>query len=88
MATAINNRPGTRIKRVLARFGIRPNMGCGCTALANKMDEVGSAKVLEELDSYADEMYESIKKWRRGREVIPQPPLIVVRNFIVWACSA
>ena len=85
-----NARPGTRIKTVLGRFGIRANWGCGCTALANKMDKVGAEKVMEEIDYYTDEMYDSIKKWRKDNNtvIIVQPPKLVVRSFIIWACSA
>jgi hypothetical protein len=84
---AVNKRPGTRISEVLRAFGIQPRFGCGCTSLAREMDKVGPDNVLEDLDEYSNKMFESIKKWRKGRKAIPQPPLFVVRSFIKWACS-
>ena len=83
----VKNRPGSNIRRALALFGIRDNSGCGCTALANKMDRVGSVVVRQKVDAYTDEMCESIKKWRKERRftVVPPANKSVVKNLILWA---
>jgi len=84
----LRNKPGTNIRRVLHLFGINPNEGCGCEALATKMDEVGNKEVLNKLDKYTDDMLVSIKEWRKeNNSVIPTPPRLVVKEFIVWACA-
>ena len=47
MALRIPNKPGTNITKVLTKFGIRTNEGCGCKRIAYQMDQDGSEKVLE-----------------------------------------
>ena len=84
----LRNKPGTNIRTVLHLFGINPNEGCGCEALATKMDEAGSEKVLDEIEQYTDDMVNSIKEWRKeNNSVIPTPPRVVVKEFITWACA-
>lgn len=83
-------RPGSRISRVLRKFGIKASRGCSCYKLAQEMDRVGSEAVLAELDSYTDKMYNSILEWRKSQNgftlVVAQPPKYVVRMFIEWSC--
>jgi hypothetical protein len=83
--------PGTRISKVLKKFGIKPNRGCSCYKLAQEMNRVGVDVVMEKLDYYTDKMLESIKEWRKSQNgftiVVAQPPRAVVRSFIEWACS-
>jgi hypothetical protein len=84
--------PGTRISMALKRFGIKPTKGCRCYELAREMNRVGSEGVLAELDKYTNNMYDSIKEWRKSQEgftiIVAQPPKVVIREFITWACSA
>ena len=84
------NKPGTNIRLVLGKFGINDNAGCGCTDLAYKMDMIGSEAVLREVDSYTNQMYNSIKKCRKHNEgktiIVVQPPKSTDKLLIEWAC--
>lgn len=76
--------PGTIIRETLHSFGITDN-GCGCTALANEMDQVGADRVEAQLDIYVSKMNESIKRWRRNSGLpLPQPPSLVIKELILY----
>lgn len=75
---------GTVIRESLHAFGISDN-GCGCTTLANEMDSFGADRVEANLDVFVEKMQESIKRWRRGSLLIPQPPSFVVKELISYA---
>lgn len=80
--------PGTIIKQTLAAFFIRSHSGCGCTELAAEMDQLGPDRVLEQLDTYTNKMYDSVLNWRKESSIpVPQPPHEVVRKFIEYACD-
>ena len=81
--------PGTRIQQALIQlFRISGFAGCGCDELAREMNEVGPEKIKANLDYYVERMFKSIKKWRTMKKTpIPQPPKIVIKSFILWACT-
>lgn len=77
---------GTTIKKTLASWGIRPKAGCSCIDLAIEMDRVGPTTIGEQLESYTDRMYDSVKEWRgMTRLPIPQPPKATVKLLIEYA---
>lgn len=79
---------GTIITETLSAFGITGYVGCGCAALATKMNEAGPEKVQKELDYYTEQMKISINKWRdQHYNLIPPPPEFVIRKFISYACE-
>lgn len=89
-----NNRfwqkPGTVIKSTLAAWGITEKAGCGCYALANKMDKAGPDVVEREIDTYVADMQESIRSWRSKSFItrnLVRPPDSIVKKLIeygVW----
>lgn len=77
---------GTTIKKELASWGIKPKAGCSCIDLAREMDRVGIQAIENNLESYTDRMYDSIKEWRStSRMPVPQPPKFIVKLLIEWA---
>jgi len=85
----VHNKPGTNIRQLLSNFSISDNGGCGCEALANRMNEAGSEEVKANLDSYVDEMIISIKRWRKNNiTIVPTPPRFIIKSLILWACHS
>lgn len=87
----INNRKvGTIIKNVLTSYGIKPSEGCRCHALAAEMDKHSSTEIRNNIEHWTNEMSESIKEWRligKRRFLLPQPPLLIVKKLILYACD-
>lgn len=85
---SIWQKPGTVIKSTLAAWGITEKAGCGCYALANKMDREGPDVVELRLDSYyVPKMQESIKNWRSKSFVtrlLVRPPDEIVKKLIEY----
>ena len=81
-------RVGTIIKGTLSAFGIKPTTGCRCYQLAIDMNSTTPDEIEKDIERWTDEMVESIKEWRKEKtKAIPQPPRLVVRRFILWACA-
>ena len=78
---------GSRIKEFLSKRGIVSHSGCGCEELARELDSIGVDEVERRVDEFAEKMQSSIRKWKRGgiSKLIPTPPLIVIKNFLLWA---
>ena len=77
---------GTIIKNSVEFFGIRTHEGCGCTELANEMNQYHPELILGNPEPWVLKMQESIKKWK-GRWPIPSPPDSVVRSLITFAAK-
>lgn len=56
--------PGTDLKRLLAKLGITPTAGCGCDALARRMDAMGIEGCREHFEQIVDEM--TVEAQKRG----------------------
>jgi len=87
---AHKNKPGTIIQFYLKARSIKPVPGCSCYTLADEMDNVGPDSVEAAIDDWTDKMVSSIRQWRKlasgGWIKFIQPPRVVVRNLILWAC--
>lgn len=81
---------GTILKKILASWGIHSHSGCGCTDLANELDSLPVEEIVQRIDEYTEKMCASIEKWR-GKNLktyfLPQPPSMVVKEFILYACK-
>lgn len=80
-------KPGTVIKSTLAAWGITEKAGCGCYALANKMDKAGPDVVEREIDTYVVDMQESIKNWRAKSfvtKLLARPTDNIVKSLIQY----
>lgn len=85
----MQRRVGTRIKVILSAWGIKAHSGCACVSLANKMNNHSPEEIMENLDYWTREMYDSIKSWRSGaRKLVPQPPLLTVQKLIIYGCKS
>lgn len=74
--------PGTELKRLLAKLGIRATGGCGCNGRARQMDKMGAEWCRERVDTIAGWMVEEGKKRFRVRF-----PLAMARLLVKLAIS-
>ncbi len=56
--------PGTELKRILRRVGIKARCGCGCTHMARQMDAWGPDGCETRLDKIVDHLEREAKKRR------------------------
>lgn len=58
----INSGPGTELKKILTRFGIRPGKNCKCERRARKMDQQGPKWCRENIDTIIGWLKEEANK--------------------------
>ena len=78
--------PGTELKRLLERFGIRPAADCQCLARAAEMDRIGPDACEARLEEIAGWLGEEAKN--QGLPFLPAAGRMIVRRAIANARRA